>query len=891
MPTAPLRSTTAALLRRNAAPSIAAIWKAFASEDRERAIAGALAERPRIREDLVQRLAEEQRARPASLRKLSDSRLATAARRLQQLPVSIALDILTAFHLLHRANLLSDFLDMLEVRHANGAVSEDSALVELELERLRDACDTILERFDHNDVVVYVACLAMMYEGNYVHLFDWLRDRLAPAEAPTTSVAVTTPTAVQVADGVFLLGRDPDEFTTLDDRLIRVIVECAQGVEGALAEEQVDDLVDEVLQLNNTRRRSYFHVGFRDSIFDRGVQPLGPVETIERRQWYFAGYLTGLARRSRNPEIAALHDAEPCVQTLGTSGVGPGLVAPVVFRALCTTGEYAKATQFLDASCIARLRWQLIPMGLLAARDLLRADRLNDARVLLLLLDQAFSLAGGAGGDLDDDWSIEIGRRLAQCYRRMGQVREARFILESLAKAHDYSRRAEILVDLALIEGGCTRLADVRLPDSTDGRAALLDRLRAGEALVQEALEHGDFGVGHAHYLVGVKCLARDQYAEALPHLDAAVAAFETDTEAYEPHLLLANARMYLALTICQAMDLNRLDRAVDLLRRAHDGGAEVPEYLVTDTLYVLNDRNVEHARDAAEQILKATGDRMLDVLMKAPPPGSEAIALALYRRALDRSRTRRQRLEDVRHAVPALIQVGKIPAAEEVLESLMDMARERPTAEAVLELVADPAWYDPAWTDEEASEVRIACLHALGRHEEVFDELVREFHATLVHSVDDAEEVMKRLQRAGLPGDRVQDLRNRLGPAAAVRNDATPAIAHAVRDLSITLVNGLHRDRKKLVTALLKAGAREVREVAPSRERQVNDQVVMAAAGNADLVVLIADYGGHDAQSCLRSRGLRFIIASGGTNAILERIVATASAMRAGGQLEGVVA
>ena len=169
--------------------------------------------------------------------------------------------------------------------------------------------------------------------------------------------------------------------TALDDVLIRLMVDTADGQQGARTPAEIDAVIQEFTRLNSARYQSRFHRGFWAAIFGKALpERAGGAENDERRSWLLAGWLMGRLRDGRR-EVTAEIDALSAddQRTLLSERGRPAAeqIADEVIRRLAM----AKAT-----SSIARWMRFASPSGAQSAirhaRQLLRDGRPAEAEQL-----------------------------------------------------------------------------------------------------------------------------------------------------------------------------------------------------------------------------------------------------------------------------------------------------------------------------------------------------------------------------------------------------------------------------------------------------------------------------------------------------------------------------
>lgn len=776
-----LRPALARLAAEPAGVTTSKIWRALEVGERENAALAVLTDGPpKLRELLISETARLHHFRPKTVASWPDTRIAKLiARRAPTLePIFDAL--LLHLHLSDRRDLLADFLDGLGIEHDNGLISGDAPQVDVDPEEVKAAADRLLPLHPVDKVVTYFLSLLATRRLIAAGLEEWLRDFVrtverepqAEAELPTeegeSAVFESEPAAAE----------DTDEFTTLDRLLVRTIVDVAQGIEGALTIDQLDDLLEEVLELNSSRHRTYFHAGLRDAVLGDGPRAELPASNATRRRWYWTGFVQGLARRGRWQEIVEFYDREPTVRELGSPRHGTvaassaiataRAAAPHVVEALCRHGRAGEAAGFIDVSVAisAPGTFRLLESE---AEKLLRQDKPAEARAVYDLLVNA--LEHLSAGEIAEGQRrfLEVRRRRAHCFRQLGELNYARQLLtELLEEEPDSEIRAMVLTDLGLIDGGFRRLGDLSIPLDEDRLESFAAAVERGVPQFTEAMNLEVRYSAHARYCMGIRAFVKRLYTEAVDHLQMALSVFESEPDRYGPGNLLLNARLYLGLALCLDVHPGRMKRAAELIREAISAGAQLPRYLIDNTLEALGLSSSAAARETAELILDVLGDEVLDRLLASEAcRDSERIARALFERARDTTRPERARIQDYRNAIPMLIRHGYSAEAAEALDYLESAAFRGTGRDEFIEILKDPDRFSPVWDMDDAQWALVRCYEASGRYEEAANILGSQFHRVLSQNngdgIGDAEAILRRIREYGLPDNHYAPLLQRL--------------------------------------------------------------------------------------------------------------------------------
>ena len=700
-----------------------------------------------------------------------------------------------------RRPLLSDYLDALGLAHDEGRL-EGEGPWRVEASTAREAADHLARRHPPDDVATYFIVLTQVQPGLAPGLDDWMvewvADRSFLTEGPADPAGASR---VQGEPSRLGLGTDPDApapevvldartetradpqetsgtpgfpFSPLDRTLIRAAVDAAQKIDGAPRRAEVEDMVEEVIALNSSRHRSFFHRGFIDVLWDVEYRDSLPAENQARRDWYLAGWVQGLARREDVERIADLHDREPRLAGLPDAESEPGaIVAPHLFMALCRVGRHAEAVGTLGPHFLRR-HPLLLPPILDEATMLLRAEDAETARPLLDRLAHVMELMEAEGESTSERFFLECRRRRAHCYRQLGDVGTARALLTGLLpEERDPRRRAMVLADLGLLDSGFRSLSDVRIGRTEAEIRDLSDGLMQGAPRFREALAAADPPTGHGAWPLGVLALGRGDWEEARKLLGTALSGFQMRAGGYQRKALLARVKIALGVAIAQTVEYTRLPRAADLLMEGIAGGGEMPLIFLVDVVAALEEHDEELAPPFLERLTQRGGDEVLDTVLETESATrSPSVVRALLTRAKQEERPRAARAEDLRRALRLLLDSsfprGRAPWADPagILDRLELWARvDGVGREAFLELLETPELLDPVWSEEDVRWAAIPILEAEGRLDEARELLRAEFYEALAGSrrggleVEQAQAILSQIRGYNVRAEWISDL------------------------------------------------------------------------------------------------------------------------------------
>ena len=762
------------------------LWNALEADERAAAAQAYLGTEAGGREKLNRIVARARSFRPATVRKWPEEKIVKATRHVPLHDPQVASELLTCHHVPGQLAMVTAFLNALGVSHDQGRV-DPRAAIDAEEEVVRSAIRGIVEEYGPRASVVYL--LALRFFGAPAGEMGraWLQELLeAPAGEAEESQAAEVEAVGRHAEEDQLEQDDPTgqlSFTTLDQLLILAAVDSAQGIKGALSEDQLDDVVDELVTLNGRRHQSYFHAGFRDVLFDKPVAQELRAENQSRLRWYWTGAVQGWARRKRWDCIVREHANNPVVRELG-SGASEASVAAVrhIAEALRQEGRTAEIAQFVKVRALVR-QPGLFKLLLDAATELLGKGDAASALPIFELLMKTRTELEKRGVSPTERLLLDAHRRMAHCLRHLHQHTRARGLLRDLLKQDlEPNIHAMAHADLGLMVGGFDGLEEVVLPLRRDELRGVVDRLAKGEEHFRESVTIETAYSAHGHYCLGVLALGRAaddlRFEDAEYHLQHTRVHFSEAADSYSENLV-EHANLYFGIAKAQQLSSNKIAHAADLITDALASGARMPAYLIDQTVEALGlaeeKRDLQRVTDA---ILDTGGDLALDELAACDAALDHCPALAdrLYKRAGADGRAAADRAADLRSALRGFLHRRDRKAAGEALDGLEGLAQDDVAVPEFLELLEDQASYDLAWDLEDAIIARARCHEDRGEFEEAMTVLRDLFYRIASPEreggLNDAAGVLERISGYGIDPDFYSDMTNRYNALAAQEAD-----------------------------------------------------------------------------------------------------------------------
>jgi len=718
------------------------IWKALDEAARRRAATVFLEQHEpdsRIIQDANAELARALKFRPESVANLSIPKKAghlairLGSRKLHRFLEPVLVDYLVTEKLV----LLSAFLDHLGMEHESGFIQGDPEPPDRE--QLAEAIGAVLEQFPEEDVELYLSVLHL-HDGS--QLWGSLSDALE--QAPLEATGRRASPGPAESDSVEVEREDQPEssedFTTLDNLLIHTAVASATGEIGAMEEDQLFDLVEEVTALNADRRRSYFHKGFLDALFDREYRFSFRGENAERRAWYFRGVMLGLLRADRKGECLKIIEKESAlareVAESRATRCGAELL-PHLYPILMEGEKFSLCCAWLQRQMGQLEAPRLI--GLLLAlfedaADLVRQGKPAEAILLLEILVPTLQQDDRLPQDFVAAYLPRALRKFAQAHQGQGNFAVAEKEFARLAENPDTHLEGAVFADLGLIRAGLRSLADVAPRGEPDRNTALREALERGEEHFREAVEQYGEKATNAHFILGILGTLRghDHAEETVTHLQQARTGMLANQEAYENGDLLAWAAGCLALALLESAEASQFQRAADLTRQALESPVSFPlelweRFLRASTLFDDDDLAVE----IAERLLAQRGDAASVPIRDSGVLGSGA---SLRQRFMELRESMGVPADewwaDWRAILQGAMEGRSWDQAEAALDRLEETAQDHSfLRDRFVELLTEVDTWTPVW-DEEDVEDALARIHEQeGRHAEACDLLQRRFH------------------------------------------------------------------------------------------------------------------------------------------------------------------
>ncbi len=758
------------------------LWRALRADEKSATLKAHIRHRG-ARAELVQLVAEARSFRRKTVHNWDEEKIVRAAR-LLRFSNQLSASLLRLMHVERRREMLARFLDALGIPNDDGIVSpaEEGDLGrrrEVQEAEVHAAADDLAREHGLRQVVVYFLTLAIMGEPLADHLWSWLQglsdeaaaDRGDESETPgpddisldLEADSERDPSAESDPSGEGDPGRY-SSFTTLDQLLIEAVVDSKQEVVGSLNEDEVDDAVDEFAKLNGRRQHSYFHLGFRDVVFDGSPRKQVPARNPKRARWYWAGAVLGWVRSESWQPIVEAYDEQAAVRSLGDGAdFATEQAARHVVQALWHCDRSSEVASFTRVRALLRspvLFMEMLDIG----TELLRSGEEGQARTIFDRLMEAVRAWEREGQAPAFQPFLDVRRRRAHCLQRALEHDRARRLLERLLDLDsDPNHRAMVQADLGLLAGKFNSLEEVCLPRDKGGLPDLLERLRDGRVNFQEAVKDDVPYAAHGHYCLGVLSLGENvlksgerSYREAEDHLLRAQSRFGGRSKDYGD-ALVSRTNLYVGIArAARAESAGTLSHAANVIVRALEQETSFPPYLAEEVVEGLDlGAGAEDLKRFARALLESGDDSALNALARG------AIAVERCEEVTDGLRQRAEgsgksesAAEDLRVCLAGYLKAGRTDDAQDVLDKLETLAASEIGSEEFAELLSKKR-YQPAWEPEEATIAQARCLEAKGQYTDALRILRSLLHQYASEGeLHDAAGLLDRIRMYGLPED-----------------------------------------------------------------------------------------------------------------------------------------
>ena len=680
-----------------------------------------------------------------------------------------------AFLLKDHRSLIISFLDAMPVKHDKGLIAPE--VISIEPKQIEKGIKHLQANHPTKFTGIYLGYLFLRKDDFWesFQAFPKIQETIASFWSGIKSEEASdesSPTDVE----------DAEEFTTLDHILIKSCVSTAQETDGALNKEQLEDLVEEVVSLNADRMRSYFHRGYLHALFNLDFLFHFPGENPQRRQWYLAGVILGLARANRFQDCFDIiqKNKDLALDLAKDRTISAGRM---ILNALVGPLWEHQKFEILIPLLNYQLPLFLAPKGRFifleklhnfCAETVRQGKTTADIIQILRIIEQdlkAFTEAPGL-----NRLKYSNSRKLAQALQGTGQLQDAIRIYKGLLHASS-EPSSEVLVDFALAEAGLRSLPAIFLGLQDEKRQTTLrDSLEPSRSKLEKVIQQGSGNHTNAALVLGLLNLIQPKpdTHSAVNLLTQALGGMAERSDDYLAAGVFPWARFLYGLALLETVDPGSFVLADTSLEQAMSSGITFPIHLrervlASATLY--DDPSL--ANRMAEQLLKEVPAGSAGWLQRQDPARLKKIRSPFLSHLSESKMAPSAIWSQLEKLLPVCLREEDISSASVVLDHMERLTHRSPECDGkFLTLLEKETNYSPAWSYDDATDARMRCWERVGKHADVLEALRGRFHR--YKAEDDhifqieARNVIQRMQDylADYPTDgfSLDDLRNSFG-------------------------------------------------------------------------------------------------------------------------------
>jgi len=649
--------------------------------------------------------------------------LLTASRRGKLLPSSYEM-LIREWLLGCQVDMLSAFLDTQEIPHENGIIPDGISPPSIEL--MRKGIDAVRSKYPMAHLAVYFEALQANDSEMWRELPLALGEDYGSFQSPLEEASDANESEPDGEDAL----DDDTSFTTLDRMLISAAVATAMDTDNSMKPDDLEHMIDEVLNMNIERQRSYFHKGYFDALMEREYNFDFAGANAKRREWYAYGVLMGLLRRDRPEELLKQLKSPSAIMRnlVGDSAPTPGgvMALPHVYPVLVDQKAFGLVNRWvpLAAKMNSRPLMGFLQSLLRDADSLIREGQAFEAEDLLrhaldLSTTRTQELEAGFMGYL----LPRLVRTRALAERRLGNFAAAQKSLDSL-KIELEGEEPPILgmmhSDRGLIAGGFRSLEDV-LPLSGDELPAKRDALAKGLEHFSASIKNGQ-GTTESHFCIGISTLiAADVPHEAAESFNRALQGMNRDEEQYEQGGLIEWARMGLAVSLLSTMENGRFQEAVERISQVLQSDVGLPHWIWREALkYAAAFQDQSLALKITQHLLEEGDAGAMQIVINSGVHKSPSIRADVLRFLRDEPLKSAEKWD----VCSSMLGADNTPEGMELDREILDLMEQTAhghddISEEFARFLCESKEWDPAWRGEEADACLIRLYEQTGQREQ----------------------------------------------------------------------------------------------------------------------------------------------------------------------------
>jgi hypothetical protein len=589
--------------------------------------------------------------------------------------------ILREFLIERRMDMICAILDSEGTPHKSGWIAKDTPPPTADI--FVRGLVGVQDKFRPRDLLAYY--FVNLDGGKHWEKLDeaWDRPEFQKLENAVFA-AINEETPKVAPGGTDAAAESNEEFTTLDNLLIKSVVACATGIDGALSPDALEDLVQEVLTLGADRQRSYFHLGYLDAVLSKTLRGDFPGSNVSRRGWYMTGFLMGRLRSAQAEQIVGVvkEHAKRWEELMAEGPMNARvMLLPQLLPRFADAGEWQLLRGLVERAQLpadVRRARQCCGMMYEIAADLVRRGSVADALPLLeSLLYHLHNQSAYLPKQFRDDISAATLRKMGQAHLRAGRFGEAKAHLAKSLENPDFPEAANARTDLGLAEARFRSL-DFLLPKEDEkANESVIKALEKQIGHFEQSISAGGRST-NAHFVLGLVAFHRKKNQHAEDHLSRSLRGMLQKEAAYQTAHLVDWTRFLLALLIAEHCEPARLNEVRGYLEHAIASPAFFPLRLwerLCRNLSLYDDQSL--AESAIQHVLKKRGDLGFGLLKESGLLTKNAALRTGYRQWLDSQRpTPSKKASELELLLQAAFKDGGTEEAMEILDALEGVAK-----------------------------------------------------------------------------------------------------------------------------------------------------------------------------------------------------------------------
>jgi len=478
--------------------------------------------------------------------------------------------------------IITKFLDSLNIAHTNGSIDNPDDY-DLATEEVLALVTSMRQQYADEDLSLYLAVAGLDMPG-------WSSALWTTLDAIREDTNIRAVEELHIEDEIVPEAVIPELSTILDDIVTRAIVASVAGEEGTPPPSFLEDGIDELITLNTSRSRSYFHRGYFHALVGTDDRTPSSEQNEQRRQWELTGKLFGLARRADGNSVLDCwtENSGEIERLMGTRhGAGPR-VLPLVWRALWESQNHSDALRLLRPEVLANTTLPFKTELLENAKSHRRSGLVDEARVILDALESALEIE-----DVETEgYVVELLRERAVCIRTQGLFEEAATLISELIDSSAEELSGDLHALLGLCKAQFRTVSEVTCLVEADQVPAEARRLR-------EQIEHFELALKSEQSVavaIGAHCLGVLAFLEKNPNdatdlLSKSQSAALRGRQSSSNRPFIDQIQIALALSTVLALEQSRFSQAVETLGDVKREDHVIPEWaasgLIDVALYV----------------------------------------------------------------------------------------------------------------------------------------------------------------------------------------------------------------------------------------------------------------------------------------------------------------